>query len=160
MRMRRWRMVSLRDDLRRVAVAAVMTRCPATVEETAPLVDAAAEMSAGGFRHVPVVDSDGRLVGMISERDLRARLGTDASGFARAAPDALSEPVLETMTPDPIALPPDATLADALDAFADDAVGAVPIVGPDDRVVGIVSYVDLLRTIRALSEEASPRLSS
>jgi CBS domain-containing protein len=141
------------DDLWHVAIAAVMTRGPATVEEMAPLADAAAEMAAGGFRHVPVVDADGRLVGMISERDLRSRLGTDAAGFAGAMADALSEHVSEAMTPDPITLPPDATLADALEVFADERVGAIPVVGDDDRVIGIVSYVDLLRTIRALSVE-------
>ncbi len=142
-------------DLRRVPLSQVMTRGPATVEEAAPLADAAAEMSAGGFRHVPVVDGSGVLVGMISERDLRARLGTDERGFVDAAADALAEPVSEAMTPDPIALPPTATLAQALEIFADDRVGAVPVVDARDRPVGIVSYVDLLGAIRELSRLAA-----
>lgn len=148
-------MITRALELLRIPVSAVMTRGPATVDDVAPLGDAAAEMAAGGFRHVPVVDAEGRLVGMVSERDLRARLGTDLRGFASAAGGALSERVTEVMTPDPIALPPHASLADALAVFADDRVGAVPVVDEAERLVGIVSYVDLLGTIRALSEAAT-----
>ena len=92
---------------------------------------------------------------MISERDLRARLGTDPRGFASAADSALAERVAEVMTPDPIALPPHAPLGEALAVFTDDRVGAVPIVDDGERLVGIVSYVDLLGTIKALSEAAA-----
>ncbi len=144
-------------DLRRVPLSVVMTRGPATVEESAPISDAAAEMAAGGFRHLPVVDATGALVGMISERDLRARLGTDVARFADATADALAEPVLEVMTPDPVSLPPGATLAQALEVFADERVGAIPVVDDGDRPVGIVSYVDLLGMIRELSEIAARR---
>ncbi len=147
--------MALREvDLRRVRVSAVMTTRPATVEEQASLADAAIEMVGGGFRHVPVVNGDGRLVGMISERDLRARLGTEVAGFADVATDALSDRVADAMTPDPITLPPTATLAEALEVFADDRVGAVPVVDDSERLLGIVSYVDLLGAIREL---ASPR---
>jgi CBS domain-containing protein len=153
--------MKLRDEeLWRLPLSAVMTRGPATVEETAPLADAAAEMAAGGFRHVPVVAGDGRLVGMISEGDLRARLGTDARDFAGARADALAEPISEAMTPDPVALPPTATLAQALAVFTDERVGAIPVVDEGDRVAGIVSYVDLLGTIRALSAAAGPARSA
>ena len=145
--------MALREvDLRRVPLSMVMTRGPATVEEAAPVSDAAAEMAAGGFRHLPVVDATGALVGMISERDLRARLGTDVARFADATVDALAEPVMEAMTPDPVSLPPTATLAQALEVFADERVGAIPVVDDAERPVGIVSYVDLLGTIRELSE--------
>jgi CBS domain-containing protein len=153
--------MTLRElDLRRVPLSAVMTRGPATVEEAAPVSDAAAEMAAGGFRHLPVVDGTGALVGMISERDLRARLGTDVRRFADATADALAEPVLEAMTPDPVSLPPTATLARALEVFADERVGAIPVVDEADRPVGIVSYVDLLGTIRELSELAARRAAA
>lgn len=147
-------------DLRRVRLSVVMTRGPATVEEAAPISDAAAEMAAGGFRHLPVVDATGALVGMISERDLRARLGTDVARFADATADALSQPVLEAMTPDPVSLPPTATLAQALEVFADERVGAIPVIDDGERPVGIVSYVDLLGTIRELSEIAARKAAA
>jgi CBS domain-containing protein len=147
-------------DLRRVPLSVVMTRGPATVEEAAPVSDAAAEMAAGGFRHLPVVDATGALVGMISERDLRARLGTDVARFADATADALAEPVLEAMTPDPVSLPPTAMLAEALEVFADERVGAIPVVDDADRPIGIVSYVDLLGMLRELSEVVARRAAA
>jgi CBS domain-containing protein len=147
-------------DLRRVPLSAVMTRGPATVEESSPVSEAAAEMAAGGFRHLPVVDATGVLVGMISERDLRALLGTDVARFADATSDVLSEPVLEAMTPDPVSLPPTATLAQALEIFADERVGAIPVVDEAERPIGIVSYVDLLGMVRELSEIAARKAAA
>jgi len=57
----------------------------------------------GGPPH-PVLDDRGRLVGMLSERDLRSRLGTDVQDFPDATLEALSEPVSEAMTRDPTTL--------------------------------------------------------
>jgi CBS domain-containing protein len=104
-------------------------------------------MVQGGFRHLPVVDADQRLVGMLSERDLRARLGTEVERFPDAASDLLSEPVEATMRPDPITISSDAALRDALEIFADERIGALPVV-EGSRLVGIVSYVDLLGYLR------------
>lgn len=140
-----------------VPVERVMTRRPATIEEDAPLEDAAAAMAEGGFRHLPVVDGEGRLVGMISERDLRLRLGTDVGRFADAAPDALATAVSGAMTPDPISVGPVATLAGVLEIFADERVGAVPVVDPADRPIGIVSYLDLLGWLRERGRPRAPR---
>lgn len=156
--------MATRHPFREVPVERVMTRRPATIEEDAPLEDAAAAMAEGGFRHLPVVDGDGRLVGMLSERDLRARLGTDVGQFADVATDVLHEPVSAVMTPDPIALGPGSTLAAALEVFADERIGAVPVTDGGDRVVGIVSYLDLLDWFRVHGERAAalrrPRASS
>jgi CBS domain-containing protein len=133
-----------------------MTRRPATIEEGAPLEDAAAMMAEGGFRHLPVLDAEGRLVGMLSERDLRARLGTDVERFVDAAPDALAQTAGSAMTPDPIALGPRSTLGEALEVFADERVGAVPVVDEGERVVGIASYLDLLGFLRAREGVGAP----
>jgi CBS domain-containing protein len=140
-----------------VPLEKVMTRRPATIEEGAPLEDAAAVMVEGGFRHLPVLDAEGRLVGMLSERDLRARLGTDVERFVDAAPDALAQTVGSVMTPDPIALGPRSPLRAALEVFADERVGAVPVVDERERVIGIASYLDLLGFLRARDEGETPR---
>ncbi|MFY3742591.1 HPP family protein [Anaeromyxobacter sp. Red801] len=140
-------MASARERLHSVAVDAVMTRSPVTLELDATLSDAAEALLEGGFRHLPVVTAEGRLAGMLSERDLRSRLGTDAASFLDATLEALQEPVSEAMTPDPIYVRAGAPLADVLPIFADEGVGAVPVLDAGDRVVGIVSYVDLLRAL-------------
>jgi len=129
-------------------VRRVMTGSPVTIEPEASLADAAEALLQGGFRHLPVVDSGGRPVGMVSERDLRARLGTDLYGFSGATLEALNEPVSGVMTPDPVSVRVGARIGEVIDAFADERVGALLVVDPADRVCGIVSYVDLLLWLR------------
>ena len=50
----------------------VMTSAPRTLTAEATLLEAAKIMMAGAFRHLPVVDSDGRVLGVVSQRDLIA----------------------------------------------------------------------------------------
>lgn len=135
-------------DVGRVTVDAVMTRSPVTLEVDATLSDAAEALLAGGFRHLPVVSAERRLAGMLSERDLRSHLGTETSAFLDATLEALQEPVTEAMTPDPIFVRVGAALAEVLPIFADEGIGAVPVLDHDDRVVGIVSYLDVIRFVR------------
>ncbi len=131
-----------------VPVQRVMTANPISIEPEASLAEAAGALLRGGFRHLPVVDPAGRPVGMVSERDLRARLGTDLYGFSRATVEALTEPVSGVMTPDPVSVRLGARLAEVIDTFADERVGALLVVDEADRVRGIVSYVDLRLWLR------------
>ena len=50
----------------------VMTEAPQTLPPDATAKDAAERMAAGKFRHMPVVDGDGRILGVVSQRDLIA----------------------------------------------------------------------------------------
>lgn len=49
-----------------------MSRDPLTIGPKAAVVDASRLMREGGIRHVPVVDEAGRLIGVVSDRDLRS----------------------------------------------------------------------------------------
>jgi len=141
-------------------VDALMTARPATLDPDSSLADAAEVLLQGGFRHLPVVDEAGRPVGIISERDLRARLGTDLYGFTQATVEALSEPVSGVMTPDPITVRAGTRTAQVLDSFADERVGALLVVDDSDRIRGVLSYVDLLLWLRdhpSGGEELPPR---
>jgi len=135
-------------SFRDVPVEKLMTGQPATIEPEASLADAAEALLQGGFRHLPVVNARGQPVGMISERDIRASLGTDLQGFTDATVEALAEPVSGVMTPDPVAVRLGARLGEALDLFADERVGALLVVDEGDRLCGILSYVDLLLWLR------------
>jgi CBS domain-containing protein len=115
-------------------------------------------MVQGGFRHLPVIDAEGALVGVLSERDLRARLGTEVERFPDAAFDLLSEAVEGTMRPDPITISADTTLRDALEILTDERIGALPVLD-GERLVGIVSYVDLLAYLRREATPATPARS-
>ncbi|MFW5921432.1 MAG: CBS domain-containing protein, partial [Polyangiales bacterium] len=56
-------------------VGAVMTRRLAAVHPDDRIVDAAALMQQRGARHLPVIDGEGHLIGMLSDRDVRTAIG-------------------------------------------------------------------------------------
>src|SRR5439155_26702509 len=56
-------------------VADLMTRVPLTVVGDEPLLTAVALMMNAGVRHLPVLDHDGRLIGMLSDRNVRTTIG-------------------------------------------------------------------------------------
>lgn len=131
-----------------VTIDVVMTRDPVTVEPETSLGDAAQRLLRGGFRHLPVVDREARLVGMLSERDLRARLGSELEGLPHARLDTLTEPVADAMTPDPLTVQAGTPLGDVIPLFTEHRVGALPVVDEDEALVGILSYVDVLCWLR------------
>lgn len=136
-----------------VPLEQVMTPQPATVGPEDAIEDAAGLMAQGGFRHVPVVDPDGRLVGMLSERDVRGRLGVEVERFADAAEELLQERVDGAMRIDPVTVPARASVRDALEILLDERIGALPVV-EGERLVGIVSYLDLLAYLLREAPEA------
>jgi CBS domain-containing protein len=145
----------LTNDGRRMPVAHRSPSVTATAVMSAPAITARPHdllrwallaMIDNDVRHLPVVDDDGRLCGMLSDRDVRTALGDPLGASARRPTPGLEEKkVASAMTTDPIALRLDAGLAEMAACLLNRKVGAAPVVDEDRRVVGIVSYVDLLR---------------
>ena len=131
-----------------VPVLHVMTSSPATIDPEATLGEAAGRMLEGGFRHLPVVGPDQRVAGILSERDLRAQLGVELERFPEAATGLLDEQVERAMRPDPLTVERHATIRDVLEILSDERVGAVLVLDDDERLVGIVSYIDVIRFLR------------
>jgi acetoin utilization protein AcuB len=88
------------------------------------------------FRHLPVVDR-GRLVGVLSERDLRPALLSP--GLAEATVRELMSETLTTVAPD-------ASVEDAASLLVVKKIGCLPVVD-GDRLVGIVTETDLLAVL-------------
>jgi acetoin utilization protein AcuB len=133
----------------------VMTPSPITVTPEATLAEVWDLMREADIRHVPVVKA-GVLVGMVSDRDLAslnvARVLT-ADG-ADALRRALATPVVTVMSADVIFVEMEDDLDDVIELMLEHKVGAIPVVRPDTReVVGIVSYIDVLREIQDLVAE-------
>jgi CBS domain-containing protein len=132
-----------------------MTTRPVTVTTKATIAEALALMRDLDIRHVPVVEH-GALVGMLSDRDL-AYLDVGASltdvGATRLRRE-LSTPVVKAMSSDVIYVEPETDVSEIVALLLEHKIGAVPVVHPDTRaVVGIVSYIDVLRAVQDALEE-------
>jgi CBS domain-containing protein len=110
------------------------------------LVDlAAAVMEWEHVRHVPVEDGEGRLVGLVTHRDL---LRLVARGeHERGSPVAIREIMHEELT----TVTPTTTTLDALKTMHDIGVGCLPVV-EDDKLVGLVTETDLIEVAAGLLE--------
>jgi acetoin utilization protein AcuB len=122
-----------------------MTTDPLTVYPSMLLPEARALLNDYHFRHLPVVDEQGVLVGMLTDRDLRSAYPSsvlsDSEGrlvYERVEKTEVSE----IMSSDCVSLTPDSTLDDALFMFDRDQLGAMPVL-EDGQVVGIFSIRDL-----------------
>ena len=112
-----------------------MTPNPTCVNPQDTLEKAREPMTAGGFRRLPVVEGDKRLVGMISERDVRQHLGYLAQTRVNAA-----------MASSPISIPQGETAESAAKLMLQHKIGGLPVI-KDGRVVGIVTTTDLLKAL-------------
>ena len=133
----------------------LMTANPSTVTPKATIAEAWDMMRELDVRHVPVVDGD-VLIGMLSDRDLGSfdvgRLLTEEG--ADALRRQLARSVVQLMSADVIAAEPETSVSDLITLFLEHKVGAIPVVMPDSRrIVGIVSYIDILRAVQDMLEE-------
>lgn len=136
-------------------VSAIMQSEVVSIRSSASVREAILLLEDWHIRHLPVVD-DGKLVGMVSDRDLRDfRLPPiDEADDPDYADRMLSRPVSEAMSEEVLTVAPEDSLRSVVDAMIDGRVGAIPVVRDvDGVVVGIVSYIDMLRIFRDTLDE-------
>jgi CBS domain-containing protein len=97
-------------------------------------------------RHVPVEDDEGRLIGIVSHRDLIELLAT---GKASTSVPVLVSDIMKT---DLVTITPDTSTLDALELMRERDIGCLPIV-KDERLVGLVTAHDFLTVSAKLLEE-------
>ena len=125
-------------------VADVMTKEPVTIAAGETVGQADELMSENNIRQIPVVN--GRdLVGIVTDRDIRSFLSGSLLGDPEARERALSTPVRDVMTTEPIFVSPNDDLEEALELLIDEKIGGIPVVDEAEGLVGIVTYIDLLR---------------
>jgi acetoin utilization protein AcuB len=125
-----------------------MTKEPVTIRADDLLSEAQAKMRQGGFRRLPVV-RDGKLIGIITDRDLRAHTGylerTRANGV---------------MTEKVRTISPSATVEEAAQILLEHQIGGLPVV-ENDRLIGIITTSDVMKSfldVMGASESASTRI--
>ncbi len=129
-------------------VSRSMTRKVITVDPDKTVFEAQELMAENKIRHLPVVDANQKLIGIVTDRDIRSALPfnfikDDCSAEERAQICALT--VKEIMTKGPTSISPTYTIQDALLMIQNLNVGALPVVDDEGKLTGILSVRDLLR---------------
>lgn len=94
------------------------------------------EMTAGGFGSVPVVDSEGKVVGIVTEFDLLKTIMENKTLSSMTAG--------EMMTPNPVTVGPDTTAPDLIRLLEDKHLIRMPVVDAKGKLLGIVARRDIL----------------
>jgi len=110
------------------------------------------------FHHLLVVE-DGELVGVISDRDLLKAISSNIGKLWETPKDAatLNKRVHQIMSREPITLTPDDNIEKALVYFVTKKISSIPVVNNENKVVGILSWRDILRAMKAFQQKHSKK---
>jgi len=132
----------------------VMTPNPVTIGPNYSIGTALARMRRGGFRRLPVVEND-KLIGIITDRDLRLAMNSPYVLREGWYDSYLMEhiEVRSCMTANPLTLPEDSDLIEAVRMMQEQKFGGIPIV-EGDQIVGILTETDLMKHLIELLQIA------
>lgn len=128
-------------------VADAMTSYPCTVAPDARLVEAVTKMVDHHVRNLPVVDGAGALVGILSEQDVRTAIGDPMLYLESGPRSAVQLRVRDALSGSPVSVPFDRPLVQVARTFTDTKVGALTVTDHFGALIGILSYVDVLRLL-------------
>ena len=121
-----------------------MSPTPETLTPQDHLLDADLRIRSGAFRHLPVVNN-GRLVGLLSERDVRRHGASILYSTPEEYNKTFAQTQVETvMTRDVVTIGPEAALAEATSLLHSQRLGCLPVMD-GEKLVGIITRADLLR---------------
>lgn len=131
----------------------IMTPHPVALRIDRSIREAITTLDEHQIRHLPVIE-DGRLVGILSDRSVAPwRLSMEqAESWHDIDLDALltKTPVGQIIERRVVFVRPDTSLSRVIDRLLSYNIGAVPVIDARDELVGIISYVDLLRHMQNL----------
>jgi len=144
-------------DVRQVAQAQVrdyMTPDPRTLDVGSSLLDAVLMMRRSELRHIPILEN-GRLVGILTDRDVgrfapSILMPLTAQDYNRVFEET---PVAKVMTRKLVHTTPDAKLSEAVHLIYSQKLGCLPVL-ESDRLVGIITVVDMLRALHDIIGDA------
>ncbi|PPS43299.1 CBS domain-containing protein [Chroococcidiopsis sp. TS-821] len=147
-------------------VAEVMSRDPIVVRPETPLKEAIQILAEKRISGLPVINDEGKLVGIISETDLMwQETGVtppayimildsviylqNPAKYERDLHKALGQTVGEVMSSDPVTISPDKSLREAAKLMHDREVRRLPVIDTEGKVIGILTRGDVVRAMAA-----------
>lgn len=128
----------------------LMSTDPNTVRADTPIRDVVNIMKIEGYRQLPVVDHQGQLVGIITDRDIRLAMNSPIVLRERWQDDTLlaTATASSCMTPHPITVTPEVPAYRAAEMLSVYKFGALPVVDQGE-LVGIITVTDFLNRFAA-----------
>ena len=142
--------------MRNILINQIMAWPVITVQIDEPFSHVEEKFRQKNIRHLPVVDSEGKLLGLITQRDLFRTVSPhkDLEGAEHYDPETLDAFILKrAMISDPSTLGPDDTLLQAVELMASFKYGCIPIVDKEKKVIGIVTEIDVLKLLYKFLKE-------
>ena len=148
--------------------ADLMTAPVQLVDQEMDLVKAAALLAEKQISGAPVIDREGKIVGVVSEKDFLREMGFGATpSFMQIATHCLNnkgcmicnlrnKTIADIMTRPPITGNPEMTIGEISALFVDRRINRLPIVNADGRPVGMVTRTDLAHSYSAFGEGVKP----
>ncbi|WP_026369782.1 CBS and ACT domain-containing protein [Kallotenue papyrolyticum] len=126
-----------------------MTQTPVTATPDTSFNEALRLMRERRVRRLPIVERDGRVVGIVSEKDLLNAAPSPATTLSRYEINELLSRLRlrDLMTHQVITVTPDMPLEEAARIMADNKIGGLPVVDAQQQLVGIITETDIFRTM-------------
>jgi len=141
-----------------IKVEDMMTRNPHTLLRSHTLADAKSTMDALDIRHIPVVDADRQLLGVVTQRDILSAQESSLQNIPSAQSFTLSTPLKDVMHTNIMTVEPRAGLKESAKYMQKHKVGCLPVV-EHNELVGIITdsdFVSIAINLLELQEEVEP----
>jgi acetoin utilization protein AcuB len=122
-----------------------MTRNPISIRPESDPVAAIGLLKAAGFRHLPVLDAEGRLVGIVDRTDMETFLSKAGSPGVMKR----NHRVDQVMSRNVISVAPTCPLEEAATLMVKHKIGSLPVL-EDGRLVGIITEIDIFSRFAAI----------
>ena len=125
-----------------------MSTKPVTIAASTPIAEALRTMRHADVRRMPVLDESGRLVGIVSEKDLLVASPSPASSLTASEVHYLLNHLMvsELMSTEVITISPDTPVEEAARIMADHKIGGLPVM-ESDRLAGIITETDVFTVL-------------
>ena len=125
----------------------VMVRPVRTIKASASLVEAHTMMTDMGIHHLLAIDDFGKLVGVLSDRDIKKFASPFAGSKLEEDRDraTLKLPVQSIMSKKVLSCPPDMPIKQCIELMLQKSIHAIPVVDGEGKLTGLVTATDMLR---------------